>query len=560
MMTNTDSAEQKPSPKLDTPLLQVNDLSVAFRQGDSITEVVKKISFDIQQGETVALVGESGSGKSMTAHAIMKLLPYPMAFHPSGEILFKGQDLIQFSPKQMQKIRGNQIGMIFQEPMTALNPLHTIDKQIGEVICQHRGINIKQARPLILDLLKKVQIPNPESRLKSYPHELSGGQRQRVMIAMALANEPRLLIADEPTTALDVTVQKEILHLLKGLQQQENLGLLLITHDLGVVKHMAQRVLVMKDGELVESNECQTIFNEPSHPYTKSLLQSAPSGTPADIGSSQQEDTTPLLTTSNLNVSFTVRKSLLGKPLERFRAVKDANIRIHKGTTLGIVGESGSGKSTLALAILRLIESEGEIRFDNTLISDIREKHLRSLRKNFQVVFQDPFASLSPRMTAEEIIQEGLNIHNPSNSGNTETAQPLSKDEKEQRVKDVMREVGLDSELRHRYPHEFSGGQRQRIAIARALILNPALLILDEPTSALDKTVQVQVVDLLRELQQNRQLTYLFISHDLSVVKALSHQIIVMKDGEIVEQGQADSVLSRPSNAYTQQLIAATLP
>lgn len=559
MMIDTDAVAQKATPLPCDPLLQVKDLSVAFRQGDSIAEVVKNVSFDIHQGETVALVGESGSGKSMTAHAIMKLLPYPMAFHPSGEIWFKGHDLIQLSAKQMQKIRGNQIGMIFQEPMTALNPLHTIDKQVGEVICQHRGINLKQARPLIVDLLRKVQISNPESRLKSYPHELSGGQRQRVMIAMALANEPELLIADEPTTALDVTVQKEILQLLKTLQQQENVGLLLITHDLGVVKHMAQRVLVMKDGRLVESNECQAIFAEPSHHYTKSLLQSIPSGTPANISASLQKETTPLLSTSNLNVSFTVRKSLFGKPLEKFRAVKDANIKIPKGTTLGIVGESGSGKSTLALAILRLIESEGEIQFENTLISDIHEKHLRGLRKNFQVVFQDPFASLSPRMTAAEIIQEGLNIHNPSSSIDSVTTHPLSKEEKEKRVRDVMREVGLDSELRHRYPHEFSGGQRQRIAIARALILNPSLLILDEPTSALDKTVQVQVVDLLRELQQNRQLTYLFISHDLSVVKALSHQIIVMKDGDIVEQGAADTILTRPSNTYTQQLIAASL-
>lgn len=545
----------------DTILLQVNDLSVAFRQGGgSITEVVKHVSFTVHRGETVALVGESGSGKSMTAHAIMKLLPYPMAFHPNGEIWFKDQDLIQLTPQKMQGIRGNKIGMIFQEPMTALNPLHTIDKQIGEVISRHRGINLKQARPFILSLLDKVQIPNPGSRLKSYPHELSGGQRQRVMIAMALANEPELLIADEPTTALDVTVQKEILQLLKKLQREENLGLLLITHDLGVVKHMAQQVLVMKSGEIVESNDCQKIFSHPSHKYTKLLLQSKPDGSPADVVTvNNQEVEKALLSTSQLNVSFTTRKSLFGKPLEQFQAVKEASFKLNKGTTLGIVGESGSGKSTLALAILRLVKSEGNIEFDGIRISDIKEKKLRSLRKDFQVVFQDPFASLSPRMTAEEIIQEGLNIHTPSNGADKPGAGALTPEEKEQRVKNVMWEVGLDSELRHRYPHEFSGGQRQRIAIARALILNPSLLILDEPTSALDKTVQVQVVNLLRELQQRRQLTYLFISHDLSVVKALSHQIIVMKDGEIVEQGPAEMVLSQPENPYTQRLMAATL-
>ncbi|WP_439134450.1 ABC transporter ATP-binding protein [Pseudomaricurvus sp.] len=538
-----------------TPLLQVKDLSVAFRQDNAITEVVQHVSFTVHPGETVDLVGESGSGKSMTAHAIMKLLPYPMAFHPSGEVIFDDLDLIQLSDKRMQAIRGNKIGMIFQEPMTALNPLHTIDKQIGEVICQHRGINLKQARPFIVNLLHKVQIPNPETRLKSYPHELSGGQRQRVMIAMALANEPRLLIADEPTTALDVTVQKEILQLLKKLQQEENLGFLLITHDLGVVKHMAQQVLVMKNGEIVEKNSTQDIFKAPSHKYTKQLLLSKPAGKPAEVATSAEENST-LLSTKQLNVSFTTRKSLFGKPIEQFRAVKEASLAIQKGTTLGVVGESGSGKSTLALAILRLIESDGGILFNNTLISDIPEKKLRSLRKDFQIVFQDPFASLSPRMTAEEIIQEGLNIHNPS----SDTANRLlSQEQKQERVKSVMHEVGLDSDLRHRYPHEFSGGQRQRIAIARALILNPSLLILDEPTSALDKTVQVQVVDLLRDLQQRRQLTYLFISHDLSVVKALSHQIVVMKDGEIVEQGDASTLLSQPKQAYTQHLLAATL-
>jgi microcin C transport system ATP-binding protein len=545
-----------PTTSITEPLLKVRDLSVAFRQGGNVTEVVKQVSFDIQRGETLALVGESGSGKSMTAHAIMKLLPYPMAFHPSGEVWFEGRDLIQLNARQMQAVRGKRIGMIFQEPMTALNPLHTIDKQIGEVICQHRGISLKQARPYILQLLDKVQIPNPEARLKSYPHQLSGGQRQRVMIAMALANEPDLLIADEPTTALDVTVQKEILQLLKDLQQEKQLGLLLITHDLGVVRHMAQRILVMKDGELVESGDCHTLFIAPSHPYTRELLLSEPDGQPVSLdGHTAQQP--PLLVTTDLSVNFPIRKNLWGKTIAEFNAVKEVSISVPKGHTLGIVGESGSGKSTLALAILRLVESQGEIYFDNTLISAIKEKHLRCLRKDFQVVFQDPFASLSPRMTAEEIIREGLDIHSQSSSLGATSM--LSEAEKSQRVQDVMTEVGLDIDLRHRYPHEFSGGQRQRIAIARALILNPSLLILDEPTSALDKSVQAQVVNLLRELQQRRQLTYLFISHDLKVIKALSHQIIVMKDGEVIEQGNADTLLKHPQNAYTQQLWAASL-
>ncbi|GAB3106893.1 ABC transporter ATP-binding protein [Aestuariicella hydrocarbonica] len=527
-----------------TPLLSVKDLSVAFRQGDEISEVVDKISFEIHRGETLALVGESGSGKSMTALSILKLLPYPMAFHPSGEVWFESENLLRFSQSQMQRIRGNRIGMIFQEPMTALNPLHTIEKQIGEVICQHRGIKLRQARPLILNLLAKVQIPNAESRLKSYPHELSGGQRQRIMIAMALANEPDILIADEPTTALDVTVQKEILQLLKKLQRDEELGLLLITHDLNVVKHMAQKVIVMQRGRAVETADCSLIFTKPAHEYTRKLLLGKPQGRPVEISS----DTPELLSTKQLCVSFTTQKSVFGRPLKQFHAVKNANICIESGKTLGIVGESGSGKSTLALAILRLLKSTGEINFKGSLISEIRESNLRAMRKDFQVVFQDPFASLSPRMTAAEIIQEGLNVHSK-----------LSAEERAQRVGDVMNEVGLEVSMQNRYPHEFSGGQRQRIAIARALILNPSLLILDEPTSALDKTVQVQVVDLLRNLQRHRHLTYIFISHDLQVVKALSHKIIVMKDGEIVEQGDAEQVLTRPREPYTQELMAASL-
>ncbi len=529
------------------PLISINNLAIAFKQGGNIIEVVKGVDISIHRGETLALVGESGSGKSLTAHAIMKLLPYPMAFHPTGNIIFDNKNILDWNQNQMRAIRGNRIGMIFQEPMTALNPLHTIEKQISEVIEQHRGIKRRDTRPLVLDLLNKVKIHNPEQRLSSYPHELSGGQRQRVMIAMALANEPELLIADEPTTALDVTVQREILDLLLELQHDHQLAMLLISHDLGVVKHMANRVAIMRQGEIIEQGPCQEIFNNPQQDYTRMLLNSEPSGTPAKINLDKVDDNHNILETDQLNVTFTLQKNLFGKPIKQLTAVNQATVSLKPGHTLGIVGESGSGKSTLAMAVLRLLKSTGQIIFDSQNITGYQEKQLRSLRQEFQVVFQDPFASLSPRMTVSEIIQEGLKIHTN-----------ITPEKREQRVINVMNEVGLDVETRHRYPHEFSGGQRQRIAIARALILNPKLLILDEPTSALDKAVQVQVIDLLRELQHHRGLSYIFISHDLKVIKAISHDIIVMKEGNIVEQGTAETVLTEPKESYTQQLMSAS--
>lgn len=526
-------------------LLQVRDLSVSFHIGKDVSHVVKNVSFEIKQGETLALVGESGSGKSVTAHAITRLLPYPMAFHPSGEVLFADQDLLHLPVDTLRRIRGNRIGMIFQEPMTALNPLHTVEKQIGEVLVLHKKLNRQQVRERILELLELVQIPNPEQRLGSYPHELSGGQRQRVMIAMALANEPELLIADEPTTALDVTIQRQILELLREIQVKFNMALLLITHDLGVVKHFADRVLVMYQGCLIEQAPTIQLFNSPREPYTRELLLSEPSGKPAEA---HERSMKTKLATQNLSVAFPLHKPLFGKPRKFLHAVKNATIDVRSGTTLGIVGESGSGKSTLALAILRLISSEGSIRLDNHELQGLRENDIRPLRKSMQIVFQDPFASLSPRMTVSEIIAEGLRLH----SFLTET-------QVGERVEQVLQEVDLDPTSRHRYPHEFSGGQRQRIAIARALILDPEIIFLDEPTSALDRAVQVQVVNLLRRLQRERGLTYIFISHDLKVVKALSHTVAVMRKGEIVEYGPSDKIFNHPQQDYTRELLAATL-
>lgn len=526
-------------------ILNVRDLSVGFMQGDIGNEVVSKVNFSLKSGETLALVGESGSGKSVTAHAIMKLLPYPMAYHSSGEIVYKDTDLLGVKESRMQGIRGNEIGMIFQEPMTALNPLHKIEKQISEVVCRHQGISRKQARSNVIELLTQVQIPNPEEKLNSYPHELSGGQRQRVMIAIALANEPKILIADEPTTALDVTVQREILELLQSLQDQRQLSILLITHDLGVVKHMANDVAVMKGGRIVESGSVAEVFESPSHEYTRRLIDSAPKGSPVPLSSDEGDQA--LLLVDNLKVSFVTKTTLFGSPKESFHAVNGASLHVSAGETLGIVGESGSGKSTLALAILRLIRSEGRVSFGGVPVSDLPEKQLRSMRNEFQVVFQDPFASLSPRMTVAEIVQEGLQVHSD-----------LPDEQRRKKMLKVIEEVGLDAATLDRYPHEFSGGQRQRIAIARALILAPKLIVLDEPTSALDRAVQVQVLDLLRDLQRRRNLSYLFISHDLKVVQALSHRVVVMKDGDIVESGSTADVLERPSSNYAQALVAAS--
>jgi len=541
---HTSPAAQQEPDTVNTPLLSIKDLSVAFHQASNSVTVVDKISFDIAHNETLALVGESGSGKSMTAHAIMKLLPYPVAHHPSGSITFEGDELLHYNQRQMQRLRGRRIGMIFQEPMTALNPLHTVEKQLSEVLILHRGLRQPALRTKVIELLHKVQIQSPEKRLKAYPHELSGGQRQRVMIAMALANEPTLLIADEPTTALDVTVQREILGLLQNLQKEMGMAILLITHDLGVVRHMANRVAVMHQGKLIELQDSEALFDAPQQEYTRTLLNSHPKGMPLTPSDTNKES---LLETKQLSVSFPLNKPLFGKPTRFVHAVKNISLKLTAGQTLGVVGESGSGKSTLAMAILRLLDAQGEITFQKNKLHELNEKKLRPLRKHMQVVFQDPFASLSPRMTVAEIIAEGLSVHTELDHSN-----------REQAVIKVMDEVGLLAADRHRYPHEFSGGQRQRIAIARALVLNPKLLILDEPTSALDRAVQVQVIDLLRDLQHKRGLTYLFISHDLNVVKALSHQVLVMKGGEMVEYGNAREVLEKPQQAYTQRLLQAS--
>ncbi|MBD9656290.1 MULTISPECIES: ABC transporter ATP-binding protein [unclassified Pseudomonas] len=522
-------------------LVEIRDLSVAFVSGDNHRQVVNSISFDIRRGETLALVGESGSGKSVTAHSILRLLPYPLAQHPSGTIHYDGQDLLKLPERKLRGIRGNRIAMVFQEPMTSLNPLHSIEKQINEVLALHKGLRGKAATQRTLELLELVGIPEPHKRLKALPHELSGGQRQRVMIAMALANEPELLIADEPTTALDVTVQLKILELLKDLQARLGMAMLIITHDLKLVRRIAQRVCVMQNGELVEQADCETLFNTPQHPYTRELLAAEPDGEPV-----ASEDADTLLQVEDLRVWFPIKKGLLRRTVDHVKAVDGINFSLQRGQTLGIVGESGSGKSTLGLAILRLIGSQGGIRFGEHHLGGMSQREVRPLRREMQVVFQDPFGSLSPRMTVGMIIGEGLRIHAIGSAA-----------EQEQAIIDALKEVGLDPESRHRYPHEFSGGQRQRIAIARALVLKPALILLDEPTSALDRTVQRQVVDLLRSLQVKYNLTYLFISHDLAVVRAISHQLMVVKQGQVVEQGDAKALFQAPQHPYTRQLLEA---
>lgn len=533
---------------MNKPLLSIKELSIALLKQQALDSLVENISFDIYSSETLALVGESGSGKSITAMSLLKLLP-PSMVYPTGEILYAGQNLLSLSEAQLRPMRGEQIAMIFQEPMMALNPLHTVEKQIGEMLQLHQNLNNSALQKAVIELLDLVKIPDPKSRLKSYPHELSGGQRQRVMIAMALANRPKLLVADEPTTALDVTVQADILELLMSLKKEFEMAILLITHDLGVVKHYSDRVAVMHKGQLVEINSTDSLFSHPQVEYTRELLLSEPSGEPVAL---ENTATKTLLNCHNLCVAFPLDKPLLfGKPKHYLRAVDNISLEITQGTTLGIVGESGSGKSTLAMALLRLIESNGEITFNTDhshSLQNLKQQQLRPIRRHMQVVFQDPFASLSPRMTVAQIIAEGLEIHRSES--------PPSIDKQ---VVAVMEEVGLDPEVRHRYPHEFSGGQRQRIAIARALILNPQLLFLDEPTSALDRAIQVQVINLLRNLQSRRQLTYVFISHDLIAVKAISHHLVVMKNGAIVESGPAKEVFSAPKTDYTKTLLAASL-
>ena len=524
-------------------LINVEDLSVDFRGGGKVTHAVKHVSFDIGRAETVALVGESGSGKTVTALSILKLLPYPSASHPSGKIWFKGENLMTLRDSGLRAIRGNKISIIFQEPMTSLNPLHTIEQQVGEVLKIHRGLSDRAARVRVLDLLDKVGIDDPKGRLASYPHQLSGGQRQRVMIAMALANEPDLLIADEPTTALDVTIQAQILDLLAKLKDEFHMAMLLITHDLGIVRKMADRVCVMNSGEIVERGRAQQIFASPQHPYTKHLLASEPKGAPPPANAKA----VTILEAKDLKVWFPIKRGFLRSIVGYIKAVDGIDLAVKEGQTLGVVGESGSGKTTLGLALLRLVSSEGPIVYLGNRIDSYDSKRMRPLRRHMQIVFQDPYGSLSPRLSVGQIIEEGLVIQNHG----------LSQDERNARVARALKEVGLDPAWRDRYPHEFSGGQRQRIAIARALVLEPKFLILDEPTSALDVSVQAQIVDLLRELQKKHKLAYLFISHDLKVVRALANSIIVLRHGKVVEQGPARTVFAKPKTDYTKALLAA---
>jgi microcin C transport system ATP-binding protein len=528
---------------MSAPLVSVRDLSVAFRSDGNEVLAVDRISFDIKPGETVALVGESGSGKSVSALSIMQLLNYPQAFHPSGEIVFEGQNLVGADEKAMRKIRGNKITMVFQEPLTSLNPLHTIERQVGEVLIEHKGLRGAAVRARVLDLLKRVGIPNAEERLDAYPHQLSGGQRQRVVIAMALANEPQLLIADEPTTALDVTVQAQILKLLMDLKRETGMALLLITHDLGIVRKMADRVHVMTKGKIVEHGPTEEVFAAPKHAYTQHLLASEPKG--RALGAAA--DGPVVMEADDLKVWFPIRRGFLRQTVGHVKAVDGISLKLRQGRTLGVVGESGSGKTTLGLALMRLLSSDGDIRFDGHLIQGLKSKEMRPLRRNMQIVFQDPFGSLSPRMSVSQIVGEGLEIQHPEMNAEARRAQ----------VSEALREVGLDPAMQDRYPHEFSGGQRQRIAIARAMALKPRFVMLDEPTSALDMSVQAQIVDLLRELQRRHNLAYLFISHDLKVVRALSDDIIVMKGGKVVEAGSADEIFDRPQTDYTKALMAA---
>ena len=525
------------------PLLSVRDLSVAFHQGGRESLAVDRVSFNIGRGEIVALVGESGSGKSVSAASVLKLLPYPAASHPSGQILFDGRDLMTASEPELRAVRGNEITMIFQEPMTSLNPLHSIERQISEILSLHQGLQGAAARARVLELLHQVGIREPEKRLTAFPHELSGGQRQRVMIAMALANRPKLLIADEPTTALDVTVQAQILELLGRLKSEHGMSMLFITHDLGIVRKFADRVCVMTKGKIVEAGPVEDIFERPQHAYTKKLLASEPRGEPPLL-----DETKPIVMQGeDIRVWFPIKAGFLRRTVDHVKAVDGVDLTLRAGQTLGVVGESGSGKTTLGLALSRLISSKGRISFIGKDIDAFSYSEMRPLRDRLQIVFQDPFGSLSPRMSVGEIIAEGLKVHEKQ----------LSADDRDARVAWALEEVGLDPATRWRYPHEFSGGQRQRIAIARAMVLKPRFVMLDEPTSALDMTVQAQVVDLLRDLQAKHDLAYLFISHDLKVVKALANELIVMRGGKVVEKGPAAEIFAAPKADYTRALMAA---
>ncbi|WP_218756278.1 ABC transporter ATP-binding protein [Vibrio parahaemolyticus] len=525
-------------------ILSVNNLSVSFTTNDEIVDAVKNVSFELQAGETLSIVGESGSGKSVSTNALMKLLPDNAIVHPDSSIMFEGESILDKTERQMQRIRGDRIGMIFQEPMTSLNPYMRVGIQVAEAMMCHRSVNQRKAKERVLELFDLVHLPNPQQAYDKYPHEFSGGQLQRIMIAMALINEPDILIADEPTTALDVTVQAEVLMLIKEIQAKMGMAILFITHDLGVVKHFADRVLVMCKGEVVEEDITEHLFSDPQHEYTKMLINSIPKGskTPVD------EKASELLNAEDIRVKFLVTPHFIASKNEYFEAVKGISLQLKQGETLGIVGESGSGKSTLGRALIGLLPSTGKIEFKGQNMASLSDKERFDLKKDVQMVFQDPYGSLSPRMTIGEIITEGLTVHRPY----------LSKKERMQKARDVLREVRLDPASINRYPHEFSGGQRQRIAIARALILEPSFILLDEPTSALDRSVQLTVIDLLKDLQKKHNIGYLFISHDLSVVKALSDRVLVMQKGEVMEQGSAQEIFHHPKSEYTRKLIDAS--
>jgi microcin C transport system ATP-binding protein len=525
------------------PLLSVQNLSVAFHQAGKTALAVDGVSFEIRRGETLALVGESGSGKSVTALSVLKLLNYPAASHPSGAILFEGQDLLKADENAMRKVRGNAITMVFQEPMTSLNPLHTVERQIGEILALHKGLTGAKARARIIALLTEVGIRDAESRLDAFPHQLSGGQRQRVMIAMALANEPDLLIADEPTTALDVTVQAQILKLLKELQGRLGMAMLFITHDLGIVRRIADRVCVMTQGKIVEAGPVADIFARPRHAYTKKLLAAEPKGAPI----APAADAPVVMSGDEIKVWFPIRRGLFKTTVGHVKAVDGVSVSVREGETLGVVGESGSGKTTLGLALLRLIASEGPVVYLGQRIDGLSSQAMRPLRRDLQIVFQDPYGALSPRLSVADIVAEGLSVQ----------ARAMPLEEQRETVARALLDVGLDPAVMDRYPHEFSGGQRQRIAIARAIVLQPKFIVLDEPTSALDMSVQAQIVDLLRDLQQSRKLAFMFISHDLKVVRALAHSIVVMQNGKVVERGLAADIFRAPQTDYTRALFAA---
>jgi ABC-type microcin C transport system duplicated ATPase subunit YejF/ABC-type microcin C transport system permease subunit YejE len=535
------SREKNESPATAAVLLQVHDLHVRFGRGAGAVDAVRGVSFSIEHGETLALVGESGSGKSVTALSILQLLPYPLASHPGGSIRFRATEIVGAGEATLRRIRGDRIAMVFQEPMTSLNPLHTIERQVGETLVLHKGLDRTAARRRTVELLELVGMPEPERRLSAYPHELSGGQRQRVMIAMALANDPDLLIADEPTTAVDVTIQAQLLELLADLQRRLGMAMLFITHDLNIVRRIADRVCIMQQGRIVESGTVESVFTAPEHPYTRQLLAAEPKGAPP----APPRDAAPLVACQGLRVWYPIKAGVLRRTVDYVRAVDGVTLELREATTLGIVGESGSGKTTLGLALLRLISSQGPIQFRGREIQKLRSLPLRPLRREMQIVFQDPFSSLSPRLSVGQIIEEGLSVHG------------LGADDRDRLICRALTEVDLDPDTRHRYPHELSGGQRQRVAIARAIVLQPKLIILDEPTSALDVSVQAQIVTLLHSLQARHGIAYLFISHDLRVIRAMSHHVMVMREGVVVEEGEAEEIFAAPREAYTKELLAA---